>query len=1234
MRTNNSSMHLFARFGKNALSILFLGAFALYALSVLSAPRQTAYAAGTITGTVFRDYDGDGVQDTREPGMGSITITAYDSAGASASTTGYQYVCAGSNSPAGLGCTGAGAPALGSYSLSTNSLAAGPYRLEFTWTQSYLQNAAFSSSANGNKTSVRFVPDGSSSNVNFAVSDPSQYSNTTNPRLLTNSYVVGSSTGSTQTAMYSWDYTFNTTPGGGGTYQGTSESTHAQIGSTFGLAFRRSTGTMYASAYLKRLAGFGPGLSGTDGSGTIYAITPNAGGADNGTAFVDLDTGGDTTGSSLHSSFTCGSGNSCDANAFANVGKASLGDLEMSGDETKMWTVNLLNKHLIEIQFSGPTIVDRGAIPAPACTGGSSRPFGLGWNDGLLYIGGVCDAFTSGSASDLSAYVYTFNPATNTFGGSPVITVPLNYNRTCLNRNTYDGDLPFCDGPTNSITAPSALWHPWTDTKGTIIQEDVSYQGANSSVGTGSGDRTGGYAQPMLSDIVFDNTDMILGFRDRTGDMLGYEDPGPNSTNPASGTNPNLRTLPGGDILRANPNGTGGWTIEYNAASNPTGIFSASGGAGNNQGPGGGSSATRGEFYYEERGPSNTTNHHTEASLGGLLQLPGFNEVALTSYSPYNSSTIGSLQLYNSGANQGQRERAIQVVGNANNSGAAGSNFSKTNGLGDLEAVLLPAPIQLGNRVWSDTDGDGIQDPGESAIAGLTVRIFEGGNLVGTTTTDANGEWYFSSSTVGDWGTDGIPNTTDDLALSGLKPSTNGVTHNYEVRIEPGQGSNTSLLTGYTLTTLNAPQPANGNLSATTNDPVKDIADSDASLSGGNNVISYTTAGIGVNNHGLDFGFKPFFSVGNRIWIDNGAGGGVANNGTMDGTEAGVNGVAVSLYQDSNGDGVPDGPALQTTTSANGGYYNFTNMPAGKYLVGIDASNFTSGQPLQGYYSSTGVKANDKADKGMDRANPGSSTYGILSSTLTVGPTNNAPTGTAETDFTTGQTQGGTQNGTVDGRANLQVDFGFQNSTPTAQDIGEFSVNATASPGVVLQWNTLNELNVMGFDVLRSESKQGGYAAINDALIPALSLGQLNGNAYAYTDSSVTAGATYWYRIEFVRPDGSRDRTDAAKVSVPAAGCALAAPVSTVPANAASVKRGKVSFTWNAVPCAVSYKWQLRADSPDGQSVANKKDLTATETSIKKLDAGKTYFWRALACDAGGKCTAGEWWSFKVKKSR
>ena len=70
------------------------------------------------------------------------------------------------------------------------------------------------------------------------------------------------------------------------------------------------------------------------------------------------------------------------------------------------------------------------------------------------------------------------------------------------------------------------------------------------------------------------------------------------------------------------------------------------------------------------------------------------------------------------------------------------------------DAGLAAEPLtQVGNRVWLDVDGDGIQDGGEVGVAGVDVAIYQepdppfptrAAALVETTTTDANGFYSFT----------------------------------------------------------------------------------------------------------------------------------------------------------------------------------------------------------------------------------------------------------------------------------------------------------------------------------------------------------------------------------------------------------------------------------------------------------------------------------------------------------
>lgn len=79
------------------------------------------------------------------------------------------------------------------------------------------------------------------------------------------------------------------------------------------------------------------------------------------------------------------------------------------------------------------------------------------------------------------------------------------------------------------------------------------------------------------------------------------------------------------------------------------------------------------------------------------------------------------------------------------------------------------------------------------------------------------------------------------------------------------------------------------------------------------------------------------FTLGNRVWYDsdpnNGANAG-NNNGINESAENGIKAVTVNLYNDANGDNVPDGAAIATTVTDANGYYSFSNLAAGKYIVG------------------------------------------------------------------------------------------------------------------------------------------------------------------------------------------------------------------------------------------------------------------------------------------------------------
>jgi hypothetical protein len=84
--------------------------------------------------------------------------------------------------------------------------------------------------------------------------------------------------------------------------------------------------------------------------------------------------------------------------------------------------------------------------------------------------------------------------------------------------------------------------------------------------------------------------------------------------------------------------------------------------------------------------------------------------------------------------------------------------------------------VSVGDRVWFDTNNDGIQDAGEPGIAGVTLSITNAdgsavtdvfGNAVTTTTTDANGNYVFADLPPGEY-------TVTVTPPSGMDPSPPG----------------------------------------------------------------------------------------------------------------------------------------------------------------------------------------------------------------------------------------------------------------------------------------------------------------------------------------------------------------------------------------------------------------------------------------------------------------------------
>ena len=293
------------------------------------------------------------------------------------------------------------------------------------------------------------------------------------------------------------------------------------------------------------------------------------------------------------------------------------------------------------------------------------------------------------------------------------------------------------------------------------------------------------------------------------------------------------------------------------------------------------------------------------------------------------------------------------------------------------------APASLGDYVWLDVDGNGEQNDGEPGIEGVTLTLVdEGGNVVGTTMTDANGFYGFADLAPGTYTVLAPatgPNTenpstptsmTTTLASGDHDPTldfgytpilgslgdfvwedldADGVQDINEPGIQDvtvelfdattdmliattttgptGEYLFTDLLQGDYYVIFDMPA---GFVSTPNDAGGDDDLDSDADTTTGQ-TPDYTL-GLGEHNPTIDAGFYQPASLGDYVWLD------VDGDGEQDAAETGIENITVSLLDDM-------GNVIATTTTDATGFYEFTGLVPGTYTVEVPANGPNSENP-------------------------------------------------------------------------------------------------------------------------------------------------------------------------------------------------------------------------------------------------------------------------------------------------
>ena len=80
-------------------------------------------------------------------------------------------------------------------------------------------------------------------------------------------------------------------------------------------------------------------------------------------------------------------------------------------------------------------------------------------------------------------------------------------------------------------------------------------------------------------------------------------------------------------------------------------------------------------------------------------------------------------------------------------------------------------------------------------------------------------------------------------------------------------------------------------------------------------------------------------------------------------------------------------------------------------------------------------------------------------------------------------------------------------------------------PELTITWETESELDIIGFNLLRSESEDGPFEKINPDLIPPANDPNVGGE-HTYVDSDVVNGVTYFYILETIDRQGNSSKSD------------------------------------------------------------------------------------------------------------
>ena len=880
---------------KNNYNIFLKSLFELILMSSLS--------SADVSGIVFKDLPLNGqnpntygVKDSNEFGIAEINVTAY---------------------PDGLSTITA---SNGSWSLATTV----DSRIEFSNTPLYLKESVEGGVKNA---SVQFIANGGT--ANFALHNPADFigispdiamsfqatSDGTNPNLF--SVRVLSNADTPTDGSYDNNGLQTESP-----KKGDKVSTLSDTGSVWGIAYNRIDKKLYVASVVKRYI-----MTGSGGIGAIYKVDPSTSTT---TLFTTILNVG-TVASNSDRKFDANETKAMHDPIFDEVGRVGLGDLDISDNGKKLYTVNINTNDFVEIDIATKEQKSF-AIGNPfdiSCPSSDVKSWGIGQNRGKVYVGSVCT-----SSLIQGAYISEFNGTAFT----PFHQIPLDM------KGESSGDV--ANG--GHRLKDDARWRIWATSEEEIFDNALTTPPDKSYIRFS-------FPAPIVSDIVFDEKNgMIIGMIDRTTMQLGHDNYSPESNDAQL-----FRSDSSGDILRV---------------CQVDGIYYNEGTAGCLQKTARAKSESEYPNYPEYFGGEEWNSWHGENSLGGLAYQQGSNRILLTAFNPVKKGHDGQNDNHsNSGIEWldtigGERTSGIRMAG------GGGLNKvpygGKAGGIGDVEYLNAPAPIEIGDRVWLDTNSDGIQDANEKGIAEVKIELVCAGEVKDSALTNTDGNYIFSNDPSG------TTTSSHRYSVTALIAEASDCL----IRVPNVSGTDKQTpLEENVLTLANIGEGENNSSN-----------DSDGITNGDNADIAIFSTDIplnGANNHSLDFGFTKLvvatYRLGDYVWKDINRDGlqdtdessGVNDNNNSD-ANSDIGSVRTTqkaslgnfVWWDKNIDGVQDSDELgvfdveirllqlcdtdtpinvATTKTDENGSYLFENLEAGLYCLEFTSLPMLSNITLQ-----------------------------------------------------------------------------------------------------------------------------------------------------------------------------------------------------------------------------------------------------------------------------------------------